>query len=295
MLDEIDTRLITLSLSINGQLKTYSSPMGIKSTGKINTNPLESEIEIKIANVSKEDQDYLLTACSPFNKDKTPKIAILSAGRQSIGTNIIFQGNITTCNPTQPPDIELTFKCQAHQYIKGNIISASQPASAPLSQIAKQVAADCGLACNFQATEKNIANYHFTGGALKQVSKLNDMGGVAAWVDGDTLYITDLNVPLVGQMRVLNLDSGLVGIPKPTEQGVQITYLLDNTSKAGGGLELQSKTYPSLSGQYRIYTLGWDVASRELPFYWIANCKRIDQSGKVVIPSNVKKRKGAKR
>ena len=292
--NEIDLREVTLSLSINGQLKTFSSPMGIKSTGKINANPLESEIEIKIANVSKSDQDYLLTACSPYNKNPTPKVAVLSAGRASVGTNIVFQGNITSCNPTQPPDIELNFKCQAHQYIKGNIVAASQPASVAMSQIAKQVAADCGLSCNFQATDKNIANYSFTGGALKQVSKINDFGGVAAWVDGDTLYVTDLNVPLKAQIRVLNLDTGLIGIPKTTEQGVQITYLLDNTSKAGGALQLEFKIYPALNGNYRIFTLGWDIASREVPFYWIADCKRIDQSGAVVIPKNVPKRKGRK-
>lgn len=286
----IDLRLITLSLSIDGALKTFSSPMGIRSTGKICANPLESDVEIRIANISKDDQNYLLTACSPFKKSSSPKVAILSAGRVSTGTNIIFQGNITACNPTQPPDIELVFKCEAHQYVKGNIMSAQQSASVPLSTIAKQVAADCGLSCNFQATDKNIANYSFTGAALKQVGKLNDFG-VAAWADGDTLNVTDLDVPLKGIIRKLNKDSGLIGIPKVTELGVQITYLIDGTSKAGGGLELESVQYTALNGTYRIFTLGWDIASREEPFYWIADCKRIDAAGNEVAPVGVPKKK----
>ena len=289
----VDQRLVTLSLSINGQLKTYSSPMYISSTGKASTNPVESQVEIKIANLSKSDQDYLAAACSPYNKDNSQKIAIFSAGRISTGANIIFQGNISTSKPKKggvsangktpnintltaqpPPDIILAFKCQEHQYVKGNIVASQQPATALMSQIANQIAADCGLTCNFQATDKNISNYAFTGPALKQVSKLNAMG-VSAWADGSTLYVTDPNAPLANVSRVLDLDSGLIGIPEVTEQGVKLTYLLDNTSKRGGALQLISKVYPTLNGTYRIFDLGWNISSREVPFYWIADCKRI--------------------
>jgi hypothetical protein len=67
----------------------------------------------------------------------------------------------------------------------------------------------------------------------------------------------------------------LIGIPEVTEQGVKLTYLLDNTSKRGGALQLISKVYPTLNGTYRIFDLGWNISSREVPFYWIADCKRI--------------------
>jgi hypothetical protein len=214
----VDERIVTLALEINGQLKTYSSPMFISSTGKKTTNPLESEIEVKIANLTKEDTDYLLTNCSPFNKNNTPKLLVLSAGRVSTGVNEIFRGNITKLVPSQPPDIMLSFKCKANQFLKGKIVASQQPPSVPMSTIANQVASDCGLSCDFQATDKNVANYAFAGGALKQVNKLAEMGGVNAWVDGDKLMVTDQNVPLKGVLRVLDAQSGMVGIPEITEQ-----------------------------------------------------------------------------
>lgn len=288
----VDDRVVKVSLNVKGQLKTYLSPMYISSTGKICANPLQSEILVKIANVSKDDQDFLLTACSPYNKDKTPKILILEAGRESTGTSIIFQGNISTCEPSQPADIFLSFKCQANQALKGKIVASQQSATVPLSTIAQQVAGDCDLSCNFQATDKQIANYSHSGPALRGIDKIHGAGGVAAWADGDELLVTDTDTPLTGKLRVLDADSGMIGVPKFSEQGVKVTYLLDNTSKTGGALQIVSQVWPAINGNYRIYALGWNIASREEPFYWIAEAKRIDASGNTVIPTGLKKRKG---
>lgn len=291
----IDQRVITLGLQFNGQLKTFSSPLLISSQGKKCANPLQSEITVKIANLTKADTDYLLTQCSPFNLNRTPKVLVLNAGRQSVGVTQIFSGNIATCEPTEPPDIGLEFKCQAGQYVKGNLIASQQPAIVNLSTIATQVAADCGLQCNFQATDKQISNYQFTGGALKQINNLQSAGGVDAWVDGDQLYVTDNNVPLKGQAQIINSTSGMIGIPKFTEQGVKITYLLSPLTKLGGTIIVQSTVWPALSGNYRIFELGWDISSREDPFYWIANCKRLNSSGAVQATLGLKHRKGPRK
>lgn len=295
MFDEIDPRVVSVGLNINGQLKTFSSPAYIASSGNKKCNAQQGEATVKLANLTKADQDYLLTKCSPYNKDTTPKILILSAGRVSTGTNAIFAGNITRLCPTQPPDIVLEFKAKENQFLKGKIIASAQQGLVPLSTIAAQVASDCGFNLNFEATDKNIANYAFSGAALKQVDKLAAMGGVNAWVDGDTLNVTNLHAPLKNIVRVLNLDSGLVGIPEPTEQGVRVKYLLDNTSKVGGALQIESQIYQSLSGLYRIYSLGWEISSREVPFYWIADCKRIDAATGAAVASNVPKKKGKRK
>lgn len=286
---QLDERLVRVSVEINGQLKQYTN-LAIASTGCKFANPLQNEAEVRVFNLSKADRDYLLTECSPFNKNHTPKRIILEAGRVSTGLAKIFEGNITSCKPSQPPDIALTFKCLTGNFTKGNIVAVTQPASTPMSVIAQRIAADNGLTLRFEAKDRPVANYSFTGGALKQIEVLATMGAVNAYADDAELIVKDYGVPLIGQLRVLSAESGMVGIPETTEHGVKITYRLDNESKLGGALDLQSLVYPSLNGHYTIYKLGWNITSRENPFYWIAECQRRSDSGAIVRPNPVPKR-----
>lgn len=298
----LDERIVRLSIQINGQLKTYGGPDGdlgrplfIDSTGSKFGNALQNEAEVKIANLTKADRDYLLTECSPFNKDPTPKLIILEAGRVSTGLTKIFQGDIVSCMPTQPPDIILKFKCQTGASTKGKIVSSAQAGSATLSRIASQVATDIGTALHFEATDKTIANYAFTGGALKQVSKLGDAGAIDAFVDDTLLVVKDSGVPLKNVVRVLSADSGMIGIPEITEHGVKVTYLLDNSSRLGGALQIVSTVYPALNGTYTIFKLNWNISTRDKPFYWIAEALRRGANGAIVRPNPVPKKHGGKK
>ena len=286
----LDPRIVRLSLEINGQLKVYEG-LAIVASGMKYANALQNTAEIEVYNLSKSDMDYLLSETSPFNKNPTPKKIILEAGRQSYGTTKIFDGNIGTAEPTEPPDIGLKFKCQEGQFLKGKLVSTTQAGAVQLSTIAKGVAADTGLELNFQATDKQISNYAFTGGALRQVDKLGSLGAVDAYVDGNQLVVKDINIPLTGKLRILNENSGMVGIPKITEQGIKATMLLDNQTTLGGALEIQSNIYPTTNGRYAIFKLGWAISSREKPFYWIPEGVRLDDAGGSVIPSSIKKKK----
>lgn len=287
----IDPRIVRVTINVDGDTRTYNTGLWIKSTGCKFANALQNEANVEIANLTKADRDWLLTATSPFNKNHTSKMLTLEAGRQSYGTSKIYSGNITTCEPSQPPDIILKFKCKTAQFNKGKIVASDQPASTPLSQIAQQVASDNGLSLNFQATDKQISNYSFSGAALKQVDYLGTAGDVNAYVDDDQLIILDSAKALTGEVRVLDVNSGMVGIPQLTEHGIKVTYMLDNQSKCGGGLQVKSIIYPTLSGSYKIYKLGWDISSRDNAFYWIAESKRLDAAGNVVIPNGVKTKK----
>jgi hypothetical protein len=266
----LDPRLVRVSLQINGQLKTYGGdvdgaerPLHISSTGCKFGNALQNEAEIVVSNLTKSDRDYLLTECSPFNQNRTPKLAILEAGRASTGLTQIYKGNIVSCAPSQPPDIALTFKCQTGAFNKGKIVASAQAGSVSLSQIARQVASDTDTTLQFEADDKNIANYAFTGGALKQVGKIGDAGQVDAFIDDDALIVKNYGRPLSGVERVLSEQSGMIGIPEITEHGVKVTYLLDNQSKLGGALKIQSEIYPALNGSYTIYKLNWNIQTRE--------------------------------
>lgn len=272
-MQQLDPRIVQVGIEVNGKLKLYEG-LHITANGTKYANANQNECEIKIANLDKTTTDFILTETSPYNLNKTPKQVVVNAGRKSYGVVRIYAGNIASSSVSQPPDIMITLKCLTGNFKKGNIVSKSQTGKVPLMQIAKQVAGDLNVTLDFQAENKQISNYNFTGGALKQVDKLGETGNISAFIDDEVLVVKELNTPLANSIKIISADSGMVGIPEMTEEGIKVKFLLDTQTRLGGALRVQSKLYPAANGDYTIYKLGFEIASRDTPFYWIAEAKR---------------------
>jgi hypothetical protein len=271
---DVDRRLLQVSIEVDGQMQVFNQDFDIHAVGKKTANPLQNDCTVTIQNLTKEVRNYLLTETSPFNKNKTPKRLLVEAGRQSIGMTLLFEGNVVSSTPSQPPDIGLVLRAQTGAQAKTKVLARSGRAQQSLRSLAQAVAGDIDCALDFQATDKQIANYAFNGSALKQVDALQAAGGVDAYVDNKILVVKDRGKPLAGRVRIVNQKTGMIGIPEVTERGLKVTMLLDNETTLGGALEVTSELNPSVNGSYSIYQLGFDVASRAPPFYYIAEATR---------------------
>lgn len=273
MTQQLDPRILRIGVEINGKLHVYEDAYMKASITKY-ANPLQNECTVQLDNLSRNVRDFLLTETSPYNGNRTPKRLIVEAGRVSTGAFRLYTGDITEAIIGQPPDISLTLKSKTGQYAKGDIVSATAAGQTRLSAIARNVARDLALSLVFEALDKNINNYSFTGAALKQVEKLAQAGNVNAYIDDTALIVKDYNKALKQTTHVLSKDSGMVGVPMPTEQGVKVTYMLDPQSQLGGRITIQSDLNKAMSGDYVIYKLSYDLANRDTPFYCIAEAKR---------------------
>lgn len=271
---ELDPRIVRVGIEVNGRVKYYEG-LDIHAQGMKYANPNQNECEVRLTNMDKVTRDYILTETSPFNINRTPKKLIVEAGRQSYGTTVIFMGDITASGISQPPDIGVTLKAMTGNFKKGDVISRNKGSSCGLKTICQGVAGDIGATLDFQATDKSVANYSYSGGALKQMDVLQESGDYDVYLDNNVLIVKDRHIPLNNRTRILNLDTGMIGIPELTEQGLKVRFLLDNQTAIGGALEVTSKIYPAINGKYAIYKLGFSIASRDVPFYYEAECKRI--------------------
>lgn len=273
MATELDPRLLRISVEINGQLKSYED-LEMSASGTKYANANQNECEVKLTNLDKTTRDYLLTETSPFNKNKTRKLLRVEAGRVSTGYSLVFQGDITNAIGAQPPDITLALKAAAGDFAKGDIVARSQPGVVPMRNIAARIAQDLGLSLNFQASAKQISNFSHTGSAAKQVELLGQLGRVNAYVDDAALVVKDWNKPLADRVREVNLDTGMIGIPEFTETGIKVKLLFDNQTVLGGALRVTSRLNPAANGLYTVAKLGFELASRDTPFYYIAEATR---------------------
>lgn len=273
----IDLRAIRVGIEVNGKMRYYQAldGMRIKVSGTKCANATQNQCQVTISNLRRETRDFLITETSPFNKNSKPKRLVVEAGRVSLGFFQVFAGDIVSAEPSSPPDVDLTIKAKTGANSNTNVVSRSAGARTHLSEIAAMVAQDLGARLNFQATDKLIANYVYTGGAMGQVNRLAEAGGVRAFLDDGVLLVQDRDKATEGRIKVLNMNSGMVGVPKVTEKGVEVTYLIDGESNLGGKLRLESKFNKAANGDYKIDQLKFELASHEDPFFYTAICSRL--------------------
>ena len=70
-----------------------------------------------------------------------------------------------------------------------------------------------------------------------------------------------------GGIKLINKNTGLIGEVEPDQYGVKLKCLLDSSLDCGKWFKLESEKLPNLNGNYCIYTLDFDFASREEQFY----------------------------
>lgn len=271
---QLDLRRIRIGIEILGRINWYEG-LRVKVSGTKYANPTQNDCTVTITGLNMATRDYLLTETSPFNQNRTPKRLIVEVGRVDTGLFQLFAGDIISVEPGPPPELDLTIKAKTQNSQSGNVISTSAGALVQLSELSRRVASDLGLALEFEAQDKNIGNYTHSGSALAQVKRLAEMGGVSAFIDDNKLVVKDAGRPLSNRVRVLSKDTGMVGIPKGTERGVNVTFLIDPETALGGALRIQSELNKALNGDYVINQLAFDAQSHDTPFFYTAQATRL--------------------
>ena len=268
-----DLRRIRFGIEISGRINWYEG-LRVRAGGTKFANAQQNECTLTVSGLSMSTRDHLLTETSPFNSNRTPKRLILEVGRVSTALFRIFFGDIVSAEPSAPPDVDVIIKAKTQSAQAGNVVAIASGPISKLSAISQRVADEIGLGLDFQALDKNISNFSYTGAALKMVNLLQDSGGVRAFIDDETLIVKNYGSALAGRIRILGADTGMVGIPKATEKGLDVTFLIDSESLLGGMIRLDSKMNKSLNGDYVIDQLKFDVASHEDPFFYTATCSQ---------------------
>ncbi len=273
----LDPRLLRVTIDLEGNPHVFES-LAISAVGTKYTSAISNVCDIRIANIDKETRDKLLTEGTPYSRLAPPKNSILiEAGRESLGLHQVFNGDITTVNVTQAPDIWLVMRAITGKQRKNMTVSTSQNASAKFSLISSQVAGELGIPLDFRAPDKDVANFSFSGSLERMVGTLGTISnGVDAYVDDDRLVVKSRYDPVTAEVIPISIDTGLVGIPEFIDLGVRCTVLLTTEIRLGQTIRLTSAAYPAVDGEYVIYRLGFNLANRDSPFYYILEASNPD-------------------
>lgn len=271
-----DPRLIQVELQFpTGGSYTFDEGFSIRARGTRYTNAAQSACELTIFNLTRELRNTIVTQSSPLGTRTNLPNVNLRIGRQSYGTFLLYTGQVIATNVTQPPDVGITLRALTNNALQGAIAATQQPANTKLSAIAKGVASSLGATLDNQATDKQVGNFSYTGTPLDGVNKLNECGGVQAFCDNDTLVVLDAGAARRGEPRILNLATGMVGIPQVTEQGVCVKMMADNSIQLGGSVTIDSIENPAANGTWKVIKIDYEIASRENPFWYTLSLSRL--------------------
>jgi hypothetical protein len=188
----LDPRLLRITIDVNGVPRQFEN-LYISAVGVKYANPLMDECEITIYNLDKATRDYILTETSPYNRNRQIKKITVEAGRVSYGYFVVFTGNVIYSAVTQPPDVGVVLRCLTGVAFNSDIFTVNQPATTTAEEIANAIAQDLDVYLQFQATNKEVNNYAYTGSALQQIAALASLGQYNVFLDGESLIMKDPN------------------------------------------------------------------------------------------------------
>ena len=227
-----------------------------------------SEANISIANLSRSDVEYLTTYMSPYINPGIRKKINVYAGYDTTGYGRIFTGDIYKALPSDMPDTWLNIEAKSLYYQNRVPISYSAQ-NVTMQEAGQSVANQLGLDFEWQAdTQKTIDVFNFRGSKAQLIDKYNSFGDVVAFEDNGVLKVQNKDAKRgKGQIKLISKDTGMIGIPEPDQFGVKVKSLLDPSLAWGDWIRVQSDRLKSVNGEYQIYTLDFDITSREQAFY----------------------------
>lgn len=279
MTDAFDKRIVRLGIEIDGEILTFDDLL-IFATGRKYVGAIMQECQARIFNLTKEQRAYLLSNCSPLTVIKSDGNArerkavpmFLEVGRESYGTFRLYQGDVFACGASQPPDIGIELQALANNFQATQSSAVSQSALVDLRTISQQTADRLGLVLDFQAENKNINNYSYTGSNMLPIEKLEKMGGIHVIVDGGKLIVIDSDKPIAGTPRLINMHNGMVGIPQVSSEGVVAKIMIDNSVELGQTVTIESEINPAANGDFKVMQMDFEVSNRETPFWYTLFC-----------------------
>lgn len=237
-----------------------------------------NKANIEICNLTQEDIEYLTTYTSQFIAINERKRIRIFAGYEEDGVSLIFDGDIVEGMPSQPPDRWIRCKALSGYYSNKEVVSKTITGDVSVKEVCNEASKLLKIPMIYESVNlKKISDFSFTGDKTKILKDLNELGGITAYEDDGTLFVIDKDKPRTSlDVRYIDETSGLIGIPKPDPIGIELTVLLDNSLKIGQRIYIESKIFPSASGEYFIYELNHTGDLRGVEFYTKIKARRFN-------------------
>lgn len=256
--------------------------------------PLDAKFTID--NLKADDVAYISTNTALF-QNRRRKIEFYCGYEGNVRR--LFDGEILEAVPHGQPDTSLEIKAWTSIYSMGKKIKITGK-NVKLLELLRDAVKENGyeLDCpaslqNSSQLQKVISDFSFTGSAMEYLFYViraitgsvivkdqimfiiqNQMVSVA-WA---TKKNKTPNTNMLNTNVQINASTGMIGIPEPTQCGVNIRTILDVSLNVGQTIDFLSSKIPIYNGEYNIYGLNYHGCTRSNDYYNDLICLRVMES-----------------
>ena len=222
-----------------------------------------AEGNITIQNLNKDDLQYL-ASCARISGGATFKHNKVSLEAGYGGDlAVILCGNISQVDVDfTSADRKCTLKVSGNfaQNALKNSVGISMDGDIDFREICKEASALMKVKLVYDSNIKPILQkgYSFLGTPMRLLDDLRQSFKdyyLILSADGNTLSVKPKENATILKKDIISEETGMIGMPKPTQYGLTITSLLNSALKAGDFVEVQSKKITAFNGTYFIYEL----------------------------------------
>lgn len=224
--------------------------------------PAMNSAKISISGLIQEDLDALtFLAFRPLTYAQDNVVSVY-AGDDETGMSLAFMGNIVTSVPNYnaAPDVRLEIEAMAGYYAK---LLAVPPytfkGSIPVASILQDICQEVGFVFVNEGETKSALNPYLKGSPLQKIISLANSYNLNITLDGETVTLKPAN-GISRTVAVLNKNSGMIGYPDFTANGIKVKAEFLPTVSVGNQIKVES-IVPKATGVWNVISVNHSLGA----------------------------------
>jgi hypothetical protein len=223
--------------------------------------PEKNSAEVRIQGLKLSDMEQL-TFLSFLPGEYRKNHILIEAGDKGGELSVVFKGDITAASAdfSTAPDVTMKFNALTAGW---SVLVADSPTSvqgeATAESLIKQFAEQAGFNFINNGVTESVKNATFNGSPVQKAQAVADEVGCELLMDDETWTMQPWDKPR-GDAVLLKADSGMIGYPSFTQDGISCECFYNPRLQLGGQIKIES-IVPRASGYWKITKLSHDLAA----------------------------------
>lgn len=223
--------------------------------------PEKNSAEVRIHGLKMADMEQL-TFLSFLPCEYRKNHILIEAGDKGEELSVVFKGDITAASAdfSTAPDVVMKFQALTAGW---SVLIADSPTSvqgeATAASLIEQFAKQAGFNFVNEGVTESVRNATFNGSPVQKAQAVADEIGAELLMDDETWTLQPWGKPR-GDAVLLKAESGLIGYPSFTQDGISCECFYNPRLQLGGQVKIES-IVPRATGYWKITKLSHDLAA----------------------------------
>lgn len=180
----------------------------------------------------------------------------IEAGDQGDELVTVFKGGITFAYPdlAEAPNVSLVITAQtAVLETMESTAAESYEGSQEVVNIMGNICKRIGYTFEDNGVSKKLDNVYLCNSDIKKIQWLAENADLDLYIENNHIAVTNKGQPRKIKIPVITPDTGLIGYPTPTMQGIQFQCFYDPLIRFGGLVRIKDSLIDVCNGDWLIY------------------------------------------